>query len=111
MVRFIIGIIVGAILTVIHRGHCRGVAVAPGLVAQHWESFEEWKIKTGKKRGRAMNLTPRETEIAAHVVFGRTYRQVADDLGLSRRTVEKHIERIFRKTGVRKRKASLFCGG
>jgi DNA-binding CsgD family transcriptional regulator len=48
-------------------------------------------------------LTAREAQIAALVVRGLSYDAVADQLGLSGRTIEKHIERSFRKLGVHTR--------
>jgi len=52
-------------------------------------------------------LTPREREIAAAAVRGRTSRQIAQDLGLSPRTVDAHLTRVYRKLGVASRVALL----
>ncbi len=48
-------------------------------------------------------LTPREAEVLGSVVVGRTNQATADALGLSVRTVQKHLERAFRKLGVKSR--------
>ncbi|MEU8759229.1 AAA family ATPase [Streptomyces sp. NPDC048659] len=45
-------------------------------------------------------LTPREREISALVAEGLTNQAVADRLCLSPRTVESHVARVYRKTGV-----------
>jgi ATP/maltotriose-dependent transcriptional regulator MalT len=49
------------------------------------------------------SLTPREQEIADLVAIGLTNQAIATRLYLSTRTVESHVARIFRKTGVSSR--------
>lgn len=44
-------------------------------------------------------LTPREEEIADLVAHGLTNRRIAQDLTLSPRTVEGHVEKIMGKLG------------
>ncbi|MFE1552137.1 AAA family ATPase [Streptomyces sp. NPDC058718] len=48
-------------------------------------------------------LTPREREISVLVAEGLTNQAVADRLCLSPRTVESHVARVYRKTGVETR--------
>lgn len=48
-------------------------------------------------------LTAREQEITRLVLAGATNQQIADRLVLSVRTIESHMHRIMKKTGVRKR--------
>jgi len=48
-------------------------------------------------------LSAREFEIVAMVRQGKTSQQIAADLGLSRRTVEAHLNNIYNKTGAAKR--------
>lgn len=50
-------------------------------------------------------LTPREREVAVLVSKGRTNRQIARELGLSHKTVETHLSRIFSKFEVSSRAA------
>ena len=45
-------------------------------------------------------LTPREQEIARHVVTGLSYKEIADVLNISPRTVETHVYRVFKKCSV-----------
>ncbi|MFB7830222.1 AAA family ATPase [Streptomyces sp. NPDC056056] len=59
----------------------------------------------GAARGRLAVLTPREREIAVLVAEGLTNQAVADRLCLSPRTVESHVARAYRKTGVESRAA------
>lgn len=46
-------------------------------------------------------LTPRERDIASHIVAGRTNREIADALNISVRTVEVHRARVFVKLEVK----------
>ncbi|MEV0451162.1 LuxR family transcriptional regulator [Streptomyces sp. NPDC050600] len=55
---------------------------------------------TADAEGPLATLTPREREISALVAEGLTNQAVADRLGLSPRTVESHVARVYRKTGV-----------
>ena len=48
-------------------------------------------------------LSPREREVLAHVVAGRTYAETAGALHLSQKTVSSHISNILRKTGTANR--------
>src|SRR5947209_4087335 len=48
-------------------------------------------------------LTPRERAVAQEVLRGKRLDLVADDLGLSARTVETHIRNAYRKLGVTSR--------
>jgi DNA-binding NarL/FixJ family response regulator len=50
-------------------------------------------------------LSPREREVAELVTGGKTNRQVAAELVISERTVERHMENIFAKLEVRSRAA------
>ncbi|GAB7106089.1 hypothetical protein JCM4814A_44030 [Streptomyces phaeofaciens JCM 4814] len=62
------------------------------------------EVADGPER-RLAELTTREREIAGLVAEGLTSPSIADRLCLSRRTVETHISRIYRKTGVSSRAA------
>lgn len=48
-------------------------------------------------------LSPREREVVALVASGCTDREIADQLGLSHRTVHHHLAHVRRKTGLRRR--------
>jgi DNA-binding NarL/FixJ family response regulator len=48
-------------------------------------------------------LTPRETEVLRTVVDGKTNQEIGLILGISEKTVEKHLEGIFTKLGVASR--------
>ena len=51
-------------------------------------------------------LTPREQDVLAWLAKGKTNRDIADILGMSPRTVNKHLEHIFVKLGVETRTAA-----
>ena len=51
-------------------------------------------------------LTRRETEVLSWLAKGKTNRDIADILGISRHTVSKHLEHLFEKLGVETRSAA-----
>ncbi|MGB4345873.1 MAG: LuxR C-terminal-related transcriptional regulator, partial [Burkholderiaceae bacterium] len=51
-------------------------------------------------------LTPRETDVLAWLAKGKTNRDIAEILGMSPRTVNKHLEHVFVKLGVETRSAA-----
>jgi DNA-binding NarL/FixJ family response regulator len=51
-------------------------------------------------------LTPREMEVLSWLAKGKTNRDIADILGMSHRTVNKHLEHIYEKLGVETRAAA-----
>lgn len=51
-------------------------------------------------------LTQREAQVLRLVALGRSNQHVANALGISDRTVGKHLERVFRKLGVRDRSSA-----
>lgn len=54
----------------------------------------------------ALGLTRREAEVLAWVAQGKTNAEIGIILSTSPRTVEKHLERIFKKLGVETRTAA-----
>lgn len=48
----------------------------------------------------AFELTPREAEVLYWLTLGKTNRDISAILGLSARTVNKHLEQIFQKMGI-----------
>jgi LuxR family maltose regulon positive regulatory protein len=51
------------------------------------------------------NLTPREAEVLWQIAAGKTNQEIADELVLSVRTVERHISTIYEKLNLRGRAA------
>lgn len=52
-------------------------------------------------------LTQREMDVLEWVACGKTNRDVAEILGMSPRTVNKHLEHIYEKLGVETRTAAV----
>ena len=50
--------------------------------------------------GKALGLSPREVEVMAMIAHGRSNQEIADELVLSIRTVERHISSIYEKLGL-----------
>jgi DNA-binding NarL/FixJ family response regulator len=55
---------------------------------------------------RELGLTSREGEVLSWLSKGKTNRDIAQILGLSPRTVDKHLEQIYSKLGVENRTAA-----
>ena len=62
-------------------------------------------------RMASVALTPREAEVLSWLAKGKTNRDIADILGMSPRTVNKHLEHIFEKLGVETRTAAVALAG
>lgn len=56
-------------------------------------------------------LTGREREVLALVLEGRRDKEIAAALGISLRTVEKHVERLRKKLAVNSRKKLASASG
>ncbi|WP_183248430.1 response regulator [Bradyrhizobium sp. cir1] len=74
----------------------------------------EFLLRLSKEAGTALppeftselGLTTREGEVLAWLSKGKTNRDIAQILGLSPRTVDKHLEQIYSKLGVENRTAA-----
>jgi DNA-binding NarL/FixJ family response regulator len=53
-----------------------------------------------KDKEGSSELTPRELDVLRHVVEGKTNGEIGVSLGISEKTIEKHLDTIFRKLGV-----------
>lgn len=95
-------------LTVI-RGAARLVFTAADV-----RSPEQWMIVLREESDTArvqalialFRLTQREGEVLHWVIQGKTNRDIGDILGMSPRTVNKHLEHVFEKLGVETRTAA-----
>jgi DNA-binding NarL/FixJ family response regulator len=61
-----------------------------------------------RKRPRELpaGLTERELEVLLVLVRGGSNQQIADDLGISAKTVGRHVEHVYQKAGVSSRAAA-----
>ena len=55
------------------------------------------ELEQEQRKSRLDSLTPREREVLLLVAEGRKNREIAEDLGISPRTVETHRERVMAK--------------
>lgn len=67
------------------------------------EVREDGKVAALQKQG---SLTRREAEVLLWVSYGKTNKTISEILGISPRTVNKHLEQVFRKLGVETRAAA-----
>ena len=58
------------------------------------------------RRSRTDGLTNREVEILRRVTSGLTNRQLAEELGVSTRTIDAHLRSVYAKLGVKSRSAA-----
>jgi DNA-binding NarL/FixJ family response regulator len=57
------------------------------------------------------SLSPREMEVLGEVRWARTNREIAERLGVSTTTVNKHVHQILRKLGLRNRAEAAIVAG
>jgi DNA-binding CsgD family transcriptional regulator len=65
--------------------------------------LEHHPLMRGVPGGEGTPLTPREQQVARHIAEGLSNEEIAARWGVSPRTVEGHITRLYRKTGERRR--------
>jgi len=56
---------------------------------------------------RVMHVTPRQAEILQLVASGLSDKQIASRLGVSPRTIQSHLDRLFLEHGLHKRAAAV----
>lgn len=84
------GQLVSAVETVAHGGSVIDPKVVEALIAERHRDV----------RSQLAQLTPRELQILGFVARGQNNQAIADDLVLTKRAVEKHINEIFHKLGL-----------
>ncbi|OGO28011.1 MAG: hypothetical protein A2Z16_06560 [Chloroflexi bacterium RBG_16_54_18] len=80
------------------RGVARGET---GWVSRRVAAMFSQMIQNGDISGK--NLTPRELDVLRLVVDGKTNAEIGLNLGISEKTVEKHLDSIYKKMGVASR--------
>jgi len=88
--------------------HVRNARAAREALAQASMQQRALPINAAPETDRLLQaaLTPRETEVLTWLARGKTNRDIAEILGMSHRTVNKHLEHIFEKLGVETRAAA-----
>lgn len=92
-------------------GFTRRELYLAGLLQRVLRTVYDWQAERERLLGaddgalaaRLEPLTARQAEVMRGVLAGRTNAAVAAELGLSARTVEKHLEGAYRRLGVRTR--------
>lgn len=82
--------LVAAIETVAHGGSVMDAKVVEAMVAQRARAEDS----------PLAELSPRELEILGEIAQGKSNARIAEDLVLTKRAVEKHINAIFLKLGL-----------
>lgn len=78
------------------RQRLAALTAAVSTLGRHSEEVEQ-------ARPQLSVLTAREREVVEYLVGGVTDHEIARSLGISQRTVHKHLERIYRKLGLSNR--------
>jgi len=81
------------------RAVCRGESFFSPPVAKHLGAVVRGEIGGGRT-GALAQLTVREQQVLVGVAEGRTNKEIAQELGISHRTVESHRESLMRKLDV-----------
>ncbi|WP_314172084.1 LuxR C-terminal-related transcriptional regulator [Streptomyces winkii] len=88
-----------------HRGEHRPATAAENLSFSFQRHCEKARTPGLTVLGAAKHLTAREAEIAGLVCSGLTNVEVAEAVTISKRTVDNHLQNIYRKLGLRSRRA------
>jgi len=73
---------------------------SPSVARQRGRLRRETLDRRGRSRAGKVRLTPRETEVLQLVAEGAANKQVAGELGISVKTVEKHRNSLMRKLDI-----------
>ena len=81
----------------VHKGNTfYSPAVGKEMARQHRTVLD----RKGVRRSASVRLTAREMEVLQLVAEGRANKQIADELGISIKTVEKHRDHLMRKLDI-----------
>ncbi|HEX4817123.1 MAG TPA: LuxR C-terminal-related transcriptional regulator [Nonomuraea sp.] len=83
------------------RGRAHSARRCSGMSAEHLRRCHG--LARSDLLPAAAELTARERAVAELVLTGLTHRQVADRLGIAKRTVDNHVSRAYAKLGVTNR--------
>lgn len=88
-----------------HLRAARARVMGRELVSPEQPNGSPWEpgARTAKRLSEALGITPREGEVLERLAAGRTNDGIALDLEISRHTVVRHVERIYRKLDVHTR--------
>ncbi|SPF07033.1 AAA family ATPase [Streptomyces sp. MA5143a] len=87
----------------LRRGHDLAVKCGAPWVAEPAAAVLNTLVPTGSRRAGRASLTDAQRTVATQAALGLTNREIARELGITSRAVEKHLTAAYRKLGVRKR--------
>jgi DNA-binding NarL/FixJ family response regulator len=76
---------------------CRRRGVHPGLAGLVLGEFRRMVTDAARFNDAGPVLTTRETEVLRRVAKGMAYREIAEELFVSHRTVQNHVQNVLRK--------------
>jgi DNA-binding CsgD family transcriptional regulator len=94
---------------VVERGGDRLTIHLLSKPEQNFLVLEEQRWAIDPAALTSLPLTRRESEILSYVAVGKTNPEIGIILGISSRTVEKHVEHILARLGVETRTAAAAC--
>ncbi|MGO4153482.1 helix-turn-helix domain-containing protein [Cupriavidus sp. YAF13] len=68
------------------------------------------RCQDGQALSMLARLTAREQQVLRWLAHGKTDREIAGMLGISARTVQKHLQHVYVKLGVENRTAAVMRG-
>ena len=84
----------------IREAHKGNVFYSPEVAQHQRNRHPESKGRRNGKGGKAPELTPREAEVLQLVAEGKANKQIAGELNISIKTVEKHRDHLMRKLDI-----------
>jgi len=81
----------------------RAAEIFDALGAPIWSDRARAELARVGGRAPTGELTPTEAKVVEQIAAGRTYREAADALFISPKTVQWNLSKIYRKLGVRSR--------
>ena len=100
------------VLEGLQRSWSRAVSLHSGTL--HVERVPGWGVlvladllRAAEASSPASSLSSREQQVLGLLARGLTDRQVAEELVIARKTVEKHVGAVLRKTGTTSRTAAV----
>jgi len=78
----------------------RGGSFLSSSMARRLRNQSQTAFINGRSSQKPRSLTPRETEVLGHIAAGLCNKQIAVELGLSIKTIEKHRQAVMDKLGI-----------
>jgi DNA-binding NarL/FixJ family response regulator len=72
----------------------------PSIAKRLQESFQKSEDGVGLRKKSGLELTSRETELLQLIAEGQANKQIASELGISIKTVEKHRQHLMEKLSI-----------